>query len=529
MAVVKAATKKLKGLLDDLLDDKLQFLHNTSSDAIRAYENIGGAPMPSLAVTRGDIPFESFGDITLVGKPSAFDPKRAANKLYSSDAYTIRAPRPIRQAKKGAGRKFQDVYEDQIKQLGGYTDTVNSALWDLETKRGLSEYEYDNVKRFFNDGWETDALFLREQGIPVPLKPDGNVDTMALGQMIRENYKPEKSSWAQSKMDELFEPQEYFISNPDRDFYTTSPRLKEYTAENLTNWMKRRTGTGQEGGMASKGMGAQRASTSEQISSLADAKSRLGLLASQSDAEDVYSKNQDKFFELADQFKPRYKYDANSFMYLNEFSEAVQMAGKRGGSENAIQSAFKEVGFDVDDIDVGEIKGYLDNLRSSPVQYFESKPSRVVGLDEFGGAIVPENTPTDIIDLLQNRGMQIEQYADEPSRLAARSKFKDFAFQSAGAAPAIGATGLLGLGSDQAYAGSVLPPNTPNVGQRIEAPVNPRTEMAAGLLGKLNRRLENRGLGLLAREDLENLLRKSAYGDEITYLDLVFAALDVAP
>jgi hypothetical protein len=99
----------------------------------------------------------------------------------------------------------------------------------------------------------------------------------------------------------------------------------------------------------------------------------------------------------------------------------------------------------------------------------------------------------------------------------------------AGAAPIIGATGLLGLGSDQAYAGSVLPPNTPNVGQRIEAPVNPKTEMAAGLLGGLNRRLENRGLGLLAAEGLENYLRKAAYGDEVTYLDRLFAALDVAP
>ena len=49
-----------KQVLDDLVDglgDLLQFIHNTSADKINRFEEIGGLPMPSVAVTKQNIPF----------------------------------------------------------------------------------------------------------------------------------------------------------------------------------------------------------------------------------------------------------------------------------------------------------------------------------------------------------------------------------------------------------------------------------------------------------------------------------------
>ena len=42
-----------------------------------------------------------------------------------------------------------------------------------------------------------------------------------------------------------------------------------------------------------------------------------------------------------------------------------------------------------------------------PVQYFEAKPTRAVGFDEFAGAIVPENTSKEVIDILEKRGLKV--------------------------------------------------------------------------------------------------------------------------
>jgi hypothetical protein len=94
-------------------------------------------------------------------------------------------------------------------------------------------------------------------------------------------------------------------------------------------------------------------------------------------------------------------------------------------------------------------------------------------------------------------------------------------------APILG-TGLLTVGGENASAST--PRQGPAVGQRAEAPVNPVMHSAAGMVGKVNRRLDNRGLGLLSFDGLEDYLWKAAYSPEdINYGDRVKASLDVAP
>lgn len=50
--------------------------------------------MPSIAVTRTDIPHTNFGDITLVMDKSTIDPQEnRKNTVYSADAWTPTVPR----------------------------------------------------------------------------------------------------------------------------------------------------------------------------------------------------------------------------------------------------------------------------------------------------------------------------------------------------------------------------------------------------------------------------------------------------
>ncbi len=54
---------------------------------------LGGLPMPSLAITKRDIPFGDFGEIMLIGDKDMIDPRKSrANEVFSRDAYTVRKP-----------------------------------------------------------------------------------------------------------------------------------------------------------------------------------------------------------------------------------------------------------------------------------------------------------------------------------------------------------------------------------------------------------------------------------------------------
>jgi hypothetical protein len=360
--------------------EKLQFLHNTSAEKLARIDNMGGMPMPSLAVTKGDVPFDSYGDITLVGDPSNFNPAKSVNDLFSADAYTVRAPAPVRMAKKNAWRDFQKDIEP-LEKDGVYTSEVVDAMISLETKKNISEYDYDKLLR-----WS------EQNGVDV---------------------------------NKYLEPDEFFISNPDRDRYTGSAKLKPYTAEEVAKWMKRRGGANQEGGMASTGFGAQRAATTERIKSYRRAKELADTLKPKSAIDEIKKAQEESFFRLVDDLKGSYEYDANGFRYFDEVSDFIQMSERMG-----VDRAAREVGFrDIPDYVLEDIAAYKNMLRSSPTEYFESKPRRVVDLSEFKGALIPSNAPDGVREILSKHGISdVREYTDEASRLNARAAFEDLMF-----------------------------------------------------------------------------------------------------
>ena len=74
-------------------DKDLVTYHNGSTGKLREAIKLGGLPMPSLAITKRDIPFGDFGEITLIGDKGMIDPRKSrANEVFSRDAYTVRKP-----------------------------------------------------------------------------------------------------------------------------------------------------------------------------------------------------------------------------------------------------------------------------------------------------------------------------------------------------------------------------------------------------------------------------------------------------
>lgn len=74
-------------------DKDLVVYHNVSTGKLREAIKMGGLPMPSLAITKRDIPFGDFGEITLIGDKDMIDPRKSrSNEVFSRDAYTVRKP-----------------------------------------------------------------------------------------------------------------------------------------------------------------------------------------------------------------------------------------------------------------------------------------------------------------------------------------------------------------------------------------------------------------------------------------------------
>ena len=94
-------------------------LHNLSEEKLLKALDLGGFPMPSIAVTKNNIPHTNFGDITLVMDPSTVNPKAdSRNTVYSADAWTPTFPGIDYEASPETVKRVKDKYYELALKLG---------------------------------------------------------------------------------------------------------------------------------------------------------------------------------------------------------------------------------------------------------------------------------------------------------------------------------------------------------------------------------------------------------------------------
>ena len=125
----------------------LAAVHSLSPEKFLAALELGGMPMPSVAVTRLDKPYSWGGTdgIMLVGRPEMVDPRKRA-KVYMHDAYTGKMP-PVMYRKKNdadAAKLKADVLE-KISPYGlDYSDGLNTGLFrDDYNEKVMDAYAAD--------------------------------------------------------------------------------------------------------------------------------------------------------------------------------------------------------------------------------------------------------------------------------------------------------------------------------------------------------------------------------------------------
>lgn len=153
----------MKSAVED--NGTLLALHNLTEDKLRSALRLGGFPMPSIAVTRADIPHTNFGDITLVMSRQTVDPRaNRRNTVYSADAWTPTFPAIEYEADPQAERRIS-------RRIGELSAQVDPFFQDdlRRVQYGLDDYlnrhgGEEGLARWAMDNYGLKAAYLEEQG-----------------------------------------------------------------------------------------------------------------------------------------------------------------------------------------------------------------------------------------------------------------------------------------------------------------------------------------------------------------------------
>jgi len=138
--------------------------HNLSATGLKVSDEVGGIPMPSIAISNANSPIETFGDITLILKPEKIDPANdPAMYIYGADAFTGRQPR---------GTRSFDIklFEEEIKadpRLSEYADE----LIDFAESNAYDPKEVDRMIKLVHAGLDNGLT-------PYNLKPNNEKATL---------------------------------------------------------------------------------------------------------------------------------------------------------------------------------------------------------------------------------------------------------------------------------------------------------------------------------------------------------------
>jgi len=396
-----AAEVAKKGIQSLPRTKDLVFVHNTSEEAIKSFDAMGGIPSPSIAVTKADQPFTGFGNIQLIGKPEKFDPAvNPANKVYSADAYTPRAPEKIRFAKDDAVEQLKKDYKEFIDEgrAGGLEPLGIENLEKLKKGRGA---------QILNEGsLGFDAFFHNTNIAPEKFLKEIGRDT----KNWQEKAFPQKryNEWVRKQKDKYLSQDGVFTYFDEIDQrMNTMP----YTLDNVVDNMVRETQRGGESLGTEFGANRLKAVMAEQFKDLPDIRARKEMIQEDEGVYDLLSDIENILDDATDHANFDY---ANKTLPIHRTDVLLEHVGeelKRGRKDvESIVNEFVE-NLEIPKEKLTEVTNSIGTaLRLNamrPVKYFEAKPTRAVGFDEFAGAIVPENTSKEVIDILKKRGLKV--------------------------------------------------------------------------------------------------------------------------
>lgn len=249
-------------------------------------------------------------------------------------------------------------------------------------------YDYGALSRFV-DGILRDA---ETSG-----KVDENATMKAAQQYIQDNSMKEDFDLWKEKLNDRYNVEEVIFAGYKPD---GNRKYLPNTVENAVKVMKQ---DGKNASVGSASFSHFVASILKPMGTLDQIRKKKGnLTGNYEDVEKFQEKWQPVYDELADKMQP----DAEPFE-----SYGMDRLEEAATQKNPKKYAKDEYGVDLTDEDIDKLNELIDAVKNEkPSIYFETKFMRPYGLDEFEKAIVPNDTPSDVVDALKMAGIDVSIY-----------------------------------------------------------------------------------------------------------------------
>lgn len=191
---------------------------------------------------------------------------------------------------------------------------------------------------------------------------------------------------------------------------TTPSGKPKYIPNTIDNAVKLMKKQGVAGGYTAFGseLGVFIAKNSPEVNTLAAMKNAKDKLIPFGDERhnQIKDKITKEFLELSDDIRVgsnnRYAFDDSGV------SRMVELTDHKGNEKEYLKKAYN---IEVSDEWMDRYNKLLDTIKKDyKVFYFETKFMRPYGLDEFEKAIVPSDTPSDVVDALKKAGIDVSSY-----------------------------------------------------------------------------------------------------------------------
>lgn len=133
-------------------------LHNLSEEKLLKVLELGGFPMPSIAITKADMEHSDFGNITIVFGKETIDPQaNTANKVYTGDAWTPIVPQkeyllkdsalvaPIEHLKEKLNAEYSGYYHDIKRFFDQYKENNGEYVISEKGLENIGNVAYNNT------------------------------------------------------------------------------------------------------------------------------------------------------------------------------------------------------------------------------------------------------------------------------------------------------------------------------------------------------------------------------------------------
>lgn len=374
--------------------------HNLSPKGVEVASDIGGIPMPSLAISRADYPLTNFGDVSLLADPRAVTPSRNVG-VWPTDVYTGRQPRgELQFANQKAVEKAMraDPAFGHMRDASYWmdaTDNLSNAEEMLKTaqlgvKEGIDPKKFESM-------WDYVRDVRAKMGMELYDKRDAMPGFQVYGDMERVLY-----------------PQELFTASGNRR------KPAPYTLGSVMDRMakSRAFEAGSEG--FDYGPGSFRAVVTPPFRNMDQISAARGSIVPSSEMASYKKMFEDAFEETL------------------KSVEAVQTSpGWRDAPE-----AMREIAMgknpkwfgDVPDAVKENVRALAEAARGLPTEYFEAKPRTAMRLSDFPVALVPEGQP-ETADLLRASGIRdVLTYGSPEERVELFKRFPGLLFSVAATA-----------------------------------------------------------------------------------------------